>query len=103
MTVEWSGQQALADYENLTLKTFHQRLPVLGIVMDTKLNMTQHELLMLKEASGIRNHNRLPASHNRSSIHSTDEDAPGILHPVLGSLVQERHGAAGKSNKGPQR
>lgn len=55
MTVEWSGQQALADYENLTLKTFHQRLPVLGIVMDTKLNMTQHELLMLKEASGIRN------------------------------------------------
>lgn len=84
-------------------KDFSSKISSVG---DCSGHQVEHDLawaLDAKKPNGLLAFTRLLARQNRLPIHSTDEDAPGILQPVLGSPVQEKHGAAGKSNKGPQR
>lgn len=68
----------------------------LWILVNTKLNMSQQWALAAKKARYIylhfAKHHQQVKGGDSSRLFSTGEAVPGVPHPVLGSLLQDRHG-----------
>ncbi|KAK4806630.1 hypothetical protein QYF61_022936 [Mycteria americana] len=72
----------------------------LGLLVDTKLNTSQQHALVGNKANGmlgcIDKYCQQLGGRDLSPLFSTDEATAGVVGPVLGSSVQERHGHTGE-------
>ncbi|KAK4816567.1 hypothetical protein QYF61_017957 [Mycteria americana] len=102
--VQWGGEKTVLTERSggIKLRTKHQIfLGPGGVMVDTKLTMSQQCALATKVANNIQGCiGRTDAWRSRKMIPPL---CSGVLGPLLGSSVQERPGILSDSRGGPQR